>query len=103
MPARPTRQRSLAVLAVAVVALASTGTAAAATYTFNAVADAYVHESKPRTNYGKALSVKADASPRLRGFVRFNVTGIQGTVTRATLRVRGQNTSSTGLRVHQVS
>ncbi len=47
--------------------------------------------------------LRADASPDIRSYLRFNVQGLSGTVTHATLRVYANTTSSQGYQVHQVS
>jgi hypothetical protein len=60
----------------------------AGVFTFQAVADAMVKSTSPTSNYGGAttLRVKNDATA-WRTFARFDVGGLAGTVTRATLRL----------------
>ena len=58
--------------------------------TFLPIADAYVRDSSPTSNYGNATSLRADASPVDRSYLRFNVQGLGSPVTRATLRLRHQ-------------
>jgi hypothetical protein len=55
--------------------------------TFNPVADTMVNASNSAVNYGTAVSVQADASPIVNSYLRFNIQGITGTVTNATLRI----------------
>jgi len=58
------------------------------TVTFQAVADARVKSTSPTSNYGgeTTLRIKSD-DIAWRSFVRFDVTGLSGSVTRATLRL----------------
>jgi hypothetical protein len=60
---------------------------AVTTQTFTAVADAYVDASRPKQNFGSNLKLRTDGSPVLRSFLRFNVTSLSGSVSKATLRV----------------
>ncbi len=71
--------------------------------TFTPVADAYVSASASTTNYGTATTVRIDGSPVVRTFIRFNVTGLTGAVTQATLRVYANSSQSTGYGVYAVS
>ena len=73
------------------------------TFTFVAAADAYVNESSPGTNYGSVTTLRQDASPILRSYVRFNVQGLSGTVTKATLRTFTANSSSSGYQVRSMT
>jgi hypothetical protein len=71
--------------------------------TFLPVGDSYVNESSPTTNYGTTTTLRMDASPILRSYLRFNVQGLSGTVTRATLRVFANSASSLGCVANRVS
>jgi hypothetical protein len=71
--------------------------------TFFPVADAYVNESSPAQNYGIALTLRADASPILRSYLRFDLQGLSGTITRVTLRVFTGSGSTTGYEVRHVA
>src|SRR5215207_654032 len=81
----------------------SATTQALATYTFPAIADSYVGADFATTNYGLSGTLKADASPDYRSYLRFNVNDISGTVTNATLRLYTTSSSSTGYQVHRVT
>jgi hypothetical protein len=70
---------------------------------FNPVADAYVNEGSPTTNYGTATTLRADATPVVRSYLRFNVQGLSGSITRVTLRIFTNSGSSTGYEVHNVA
>jgi hypothetical protein len=71
-------------------------------FTFNPAADAYVNESSPASNYGALTTLRADASPIVRSYLRFDVQGLSGTLTRATLRIFTNSSSSTGYEVRSV-
>ena len=66
------------------------------TLTFTAAADTYVSSSSPTANFGTATSLLLNPNnPVQRAYLRFNVQGIVGNVTSATLRVYA-NTSQNG-------
>jgi hypothetical protein len=67
------------------------------------IADAYVDANKRSTNYGSATTLRADGSPIVRSYLRFNVQGLGGSVTRATLRLYANSSSSGGYQVRGVS
>lgn len=59
--------------------------------------DAHVNANKPNTNIGNATPFLVDASPRLRAYLRFGVSGIGSrTVLGATLRLYTSNASADG-------
>jgi len=69
-----------------------------------AVADSYVSSSKSNTNYGASTLIRQRlSSPTAKGFVRFNIPGVTGTVTNATLKLYSQTTSASGLEIRPVS
>ncbi len=69
-----------------------------------AVADAQVQADVPGSNFGTAKSLRVDGSPVTRSFLRFDVTGLTGAITKATLRVWRLNTAShSGFAVHAVA
>ncbi len=71
--------------------------------TLNPVADAYVYQSSPTTNYGSATALRVDGSPIQRSFLRFNVPLVSGTITKATLRIYANSSQSTGYTVSRVA
>jgi hypothetical protein len=90
------RRTVTAVSTAAIVFAALTfpeATAHAATTTFRPVADTYVDNSATGTNHGASGQLGADNSPVRRTFLRFNVSGISGTVASAKLRVHTDNVS----------
>jgi hypothetical protein len=74
-----------------------------APFTFVPIADAYVYESKPTTNYGTSNLLRADGSPIMESFLRFNIQGVNGTITRVTLRVYANSASSAGYYIGNVT
>lgn len=66
--------------------------------TFNPTADAYVRSPAPNTNYGTASSLRAykSGSSQTNSHLRFSVTGINGAVQSAKLRLYVTDTSSVG-------
>jgi parallel beta-helix repeat protein len=73
------------------------------TFTFVPVADSYVNETSPTSNYGTSSALRVDGSPFVRSYLRFNVQGLAGTITSATLRVYATSSSSVGYNAHGVS
>lgn len=71
--------------------------------TVEPVADSYVNESSPATNYGTSTQLRIDGSPVVRSYLRFSVGGLAGPVTSATLRVWANSGSSTGYEVRGVA
>jgi Calcineurin-like phosphoesterase len=63
---------------------------------FAAAADAQVAKGKPTASFGSAVTMTADASPVLSCLVRFDVSGLTGTVTNAKLRLYAGNGSPDG-------
>ncbi|MGH2979230.1 MAG: DUF7594 domain-containing protein [Solirubrobacterales bacterium] len=59
------------------------------TLTFSPAADAYVEEANPTTNLGPATFLRTDAggNPDVDSYLRFQLTGIQGKITSAKLRL----------------
>ena len=71
--------------------------------TFTPIADAYVDSANPAANYGMLTTLRVDGSPIVRSYLRFNVQGLSGPVTRATLRIFANSASSQGCTAGTVS
>jgi hypothetical protein len=91
--------------AMAVAVTAGTATAAAvlgappalaATTTFTPVADAYVDNGSPTTNFGTASQIIVDNSPLRRTLLKFTVAGLTEPVASARLRVHVDDISDGG-------
>ena len=70
---------------------------------FAPVSDAYVSESSATTNYGTAATFQLQSSPAFSGYLRFDVQGLPGSVTSATLRMKAMSSSSQGFDVRAVA
>ena len=73
------------------------------TATFTPVADSYVDSSQAGINFGTSNIIRVDASPTVRTYLKFNVNGVPGTATQATLRVFANSALNTGYDVFAVS
>jgi hypothetical protein len=71
--------------------------------TFSPVADSYVDSSAPSSNYGSNVKLRVDTSPTVNSFLRFNVSGVSGSVTGVTLKVFATSNLSAGFEVHALS
>jgi len=108
----PAPSRPLALLLVgcaAALAAAGDGSpvgispAATVTTEVTAVADAYVRSDAPSSRFGTSSELWADSSPITRSYLRFQVSGVSGTVTRALLRVRANAAHAVGFQVRKVN
>src|SRR5205085_2435008 len=81
-------------------ASAKTATTGSSTsVTLSPVADAYVDSSNPSLNTGTLTTLRFDGSPIVQTYLRFDLTGVSGTVTKATLRVHANSGSTAGYTV----
>src|SRR4051794_15622090 len=89
---------TLTATAVSVSQLVAPGAATAATTTtFAAAADTYVENgSAANTNFGGSAQIVADNSPARRIFLKFEITGVSGTVSSAKLRLHVRNVADAG-------
>jgi hypothetical protein len=62
-----------------------------------------VNAASPTTNYGSSTTLRVDGSPIVRSYLRFSVQGINGTVTKATLRIFANSASSQSVVASSVS
>jgi hypothetical protein len=82
-------------------ATSTSGTGGSATLT--PAADSYVDASAPTANHGTTTALRVDGSPVVRSFLRFNVSGLTGAATSATLRVWATSAQSTGYDAFRVA
>ncbi|NJD58343.1 MAG: DNRLRE domain-containing protein [Anaerolineae bacterium] len=73
------------------------------TLTFTTVADSYVNQSDPSKNFGTNPSIRVDGSPVVRSFLSFNISGISGTISKVTLQIFANSSSSSGFDVNKIS
>ncbi len=73
--------------------------------TFSAEADSRVHEASPTSNFGSRVVLRVDGAidPDIESYLRFTVTGISGSVQRATLRLHAVDTTVDGPKVSGTS
>ena len=64
--------------------------------TFGAAADSYVDTSQPGANFGTSTQIRIDGSPVVNGYLKFNVSGVGGPVTAATMRIFANSGQTTG-------
>ncbi|WP_420632226.1 DUF7594 domain-containing protein [Candidatus Leptofilum sp.] len=72
-------------------------------FTFITEADAAVLSNRPTNNLGLSQQLTTDATPEMYSLVRFNVTGLGGSVADATLRLFVQSDSTPGFAILQVA
>jgi hypothetical protein len=67
---------------------------------FSPTADTYVNEGNPLSNYGKSPFMRINQSPDIHGYMRFNVTGLNGkTITAVKLRIYANNSNPQGINI----
>jgi len=81
----------------------SATTPGSGTFTEVAVADAYVHESRPTSNFGRSTILRTDATPTINSYIQFDVDQFAGTLMEARLRIYVNSSSPVGVNVHSVS
>jgi hypothetical protein len=91
------------VIATLSVAWISRSSGANQTLTLTSVSDAYVFESKPSQNFGSSTALRADGSPIMRSYPRFDLSGVSSPISRATLRLYAQSAHRTGYEVRPVA
>ena len=57
----------------------------------------------PSTNFGSSAVLKNNTTPDTRAYLKFNLAGIAGTVTKATFRAYTQTSSGSGYELHGVA
>jgi hypothetical protein len=85
---------------IAPALLPSPAVALNGTVTLNPSADAYVSSAAPTSNFGTATTLRVGVNPTLHSYIMFNVQGLGGTPTSATLQLwavsAGSGTSAKG-------
>ncbi len=66
-------------------------------FTFTAEADSTLLSNRPTSNFGLSTQLSLDASPDIWSLLRFDVAGLPGSVTSATLRLFTNNESTQGI------
>lgn len=90
---------AVAVAAFLTIAVSPEAAPASGAVAFHADADAQVVSTTPNRNFGSTTAMRANASPDKRSYVRFNVTGVTTSVTKATFRIYAVDRSPSGYNV----
>jgi len=80
-----------------------TNTGSVSSLTLTPVADSYVSADTPTKNNGTLTTLRIDGSPIVQSYLRFNVQGLNGTVTRATLRIFANSAATSSCVANTVS
>jgi hypothetical protein len=83
--------------------LTNTHAAATSTATLVPTDDGYVSSSQPTKSFGDATGLEVDARPVQRSYLKFDLSSIEGTVTRAALRLTATSPSTAGFSVRKVA
>jgi hypothetical protein len=94
---------ALATLLGSTVLVLAAPQAVAAVTTLAPVADSYVQADLPGSNFGTATALKVDGSPVTVPYLKFDVQGITGAPTKATLKVLVPIATSTPVNVRSVA
>jgi hypothetical protein len=108
---RPSQGRPLRrwmAVALAVVAVGAGGWVATSLRqpvgaVFTPVADTYSSTAHPDANYGTEPILRADATPKIRSYLRFRLDGVSGHIMKARLRLWSPTGDLAGYSVHPVS
>jgi hypothetical protein len=74
------------------------------TLTFKPDSDSYVNQSNPTTNYGTSKSLLVDNSPFVHSYLRFTVSGLNGSaIQSARLRVYANSSNTTGFTINKLA
>ena len=71
--------------------------------TLVAVADSHVASDVPSQNYATSAKIRVDGSPTVRSYLKFNLSSISGTVTKAVLQLTAMSSHSTGFSVRDAA
>jgi hypothetical protein len=77
--------------------------AATTSFHFSAVSDSFIDSTAPDTNFGTNTSLRTDGDPVVKSYVKFNVTGVAGTITKATVRLNAATNNAKGFSAYKVS
>jgi hypothetical protein len=94
---------ALAVVAVGVGGWVATSLRQPVEAVFTPVADTYISTAHPDANYGTEPILRADATPKIRSYLRFRLDGVSGHVMKARLRLWSPTGDLAGYSVHPVS
>ena len=84
-------------------AVSRTSVATTATTTLVATDDGYVDSSRPNKTFGTADRLQIGASPKLRSYLKFDLSSVDGTVTSAVLKLTATSAGKAGFGVREVA
>ncbi len=101
--------RRLSVIAAAAVSVLAAGglafsgatAQAASTMSVGPTADSYVNSSAASANYGTSVELRVDGSPTVHSYLRFDLHAVGGGISKATLQIYANSSSSVGFDVHK--
>ena len=70
---------------------------------FTATDDATVRQAEPDTNFGTSAVLEVDLTPHMRGYLKFDVTGIAGPVISSTVKLVNRDPTTAGGAIYHVS
>lgn len=98
--ANPLRKSLVVLLGACLLGGWARASSAVAAPAVSLLADARVAADSPGTNYGASSTLEIDSSPLAESFLRFSVSGVEGTVSSARLRAFVTNSSGNGPEVY---
>jgi hypothetical protein len=93
---------AVAIAAVAALAISVSTVMAGTSVTRRPVADTWFDSSSSTAN-GTSTQLRVDGSPLVNAFLKFDLSGTTGTITRAVLQLYPNSSSTAGLSVHPVA
>jgi len=94
---------ALLLTAVLLVPSALFAADATSSVSFAPVADSWISSDNPDTNYGTNTTIHTDGSPLSSAYVRFDLSSLSGTVSKAILQVHAGSGSGRGVSIHAVA
>jgi hypothetical protein len=85
------------------VSVATRSSSTDGTTTLTPIADTYASSAQPTVSYGAQPALYVDADGMKQSYLKFNLSGITGTVTSATLRIHAGSSQNTGYAVFAVA
>jgi hypothetical protein len=102
-PVRRWMAVALVLVAIGVGGLVATSLRQPTEAVFTPVADTYVSTAHPDANYGTEPNLRADATPKIRSYLRFRLPALSGRIVRAQLRLWSPTGDLAGYSVHSVT
>jgi len=91
---------AVSVLAAGGLAFSGATAQAASTMSVGPTADSYVNSSAASANYGTSVELRVDGSPTVHSYLRFDLQAVGRGISKATLQIYANSSSSVGFDVH---